>query len=71
MFSPLNLFSSLLFSLIGMAYIVYGKKEQDFLFLGIGFALAIYPYFVDNVWIMIALGLVLAAAPFFIRRWVD
>ena len=47
------------------------SSEQDYLFLGIGFALAIYPYFVNNIWLMIALGLVLTAAPFVVRRWMD
>ena len=48
---------------IGMGYFVYGKKQSRPVPLVAGLILMVYPYFIDSLWISIALGVVLAALP--------
>lgn len=49
---------------IGMAYIVYGKRQTKFAALFSGIGLCAYPYFIDSwVWLVV-LGLVFAVVPF-------
>jgi hypothetical protein len=51
---------------VGMAYIVYGKKQTKLAPVIAGVLLCIYPYFVES-WIWLGLiGAILLAAPFFI-----
>jgi hypothetical protein len=56
-----------LFSSIGFGYFLYGKKQQKSVPLICGIALIIYPYFIENISIMLALGLILCVIPKFIR----
>ena len=50
----------------GVGYFIYGKKQQKLVPMLSGVLLCIYPYFTDNVWLLIAIGAALLAAPFFI-----
>jgi hypothetical protein len=52
----------------GMAYFVYGKRQQNAAFLVTGVCLCIYPYVVSNTAALILIGLVLLSAPFFLGR---
>ncbi|RKG52721.1 amino acid transport protein [Acinetobacter cumulans] len=56
-----------LFSSIGFGYFLYGKKQQKSVPLMCGIVLIIYPYFIENISIMLALGLILCVIPKFIR----
>ena len=58
-----SLFLSLLFGAVGTVYFIYGKKQHDVLFLITGVALAIYPYFFDNVFLILIVGAALSAVP--------
>jgi hypothetical protein len=58
----------LLFSSIGLGYFLYGKKQRAAVPLVCGVALMIYPYFIPNVGALIAIGMALAAIPYFLRR---
>ncbi|MEQ1528962.1 MAG: hypothetical protein ABL925_06570 [Methylococcales bacterium] len=58
----------LLFSSIGLGFFIYGKKQQRPIPLLCGLALLVYPYFVDSVALLIVLGGVLIALPYFVRR---
>ena len=51
---------------IGVGYFIYGKKQQKLVTMLSGVLLCVYPYFTDNVWLLIAIGAALMAAPFFI-----
>jgi hypothetical protein len=51
---------------IGMAYIVYGRRQTKFVPALAGIALCAYPYFVDSLLWLCVIGAVLVAAPFFI-----
>ena len=58
---------SLLFSSIGMAYFIYGKKQQHAMALFTGVGLMIFPYFVPSVVWMVLVGVGLTALPFVLR----
>ena len=55
------------FGSIGLAYFVYGKKQQRFVPLLCGIALMVYPYFISNPVLLVAVGLVISAVPYFFR----
>lgn len=59
---------SVLFGAIGMGYFVYGKRQQAIVPLCIGIALMVFPYFVVNVTSLVIVGIMLVAAPYFLRR---
>ena len=55
------------FGSVGLAYFVYGKKQQRFVPLLCGIALIAFPYFVSNTVLLVVVGLVLSAVPYFFR----
>lgn len=60
----MTLILGLLFGAVGSVYMIYGKRIQDPMYLVIGFALVIYPYFFSNVLVVIVVGVVLALIPY-------
>jgi CHASE2 domain-containing sensor protein len=56
-----------LFSSLGLAFFVYGKKQRKAMPLLCGMALMGYPYFVSNVILLVSIGIVLTAIPYFVR----
>ena len=52
---------SFLFGAIGMVVFVYGKRQARFLLMLDGLALMIYPYFVSNWILSLAIGTLLTA----------
>jgi len=65
---PLVLMVYVLASACGMAYFIYGKRQQNAAFLGAGVFLCIYPYFFSSIAALILIGLVLLGAPFLLTR---
>jgi len=65
--SAASLIWGLLFGSIGMGYFVYGKRQQRGIALVSGIALMVFPYFVTGWFLIVLIGLVLMALPFFIR----
>ena len=57
----------LLFSSIGLGFFLYGRKQRAVVPLVCGLALMVYPYFIPNVYLVVAIGAVLTAAPYFFR----
>jgi hypothetical protein len=57
----------LLFSSIGLGFFLYGRKQGAVVPLVCGVALMIYPYFIPHVGALIAIGVALAAIPYFLR----
>jgi hypothetical protein len=55
------------FGSIGLAYFVYGKKQQRFVPLLCGIALMVYPYFISNTVLLVAVGLMISAVLYFLR----
>ena len=57
----------LLFSSIGLGFFLYGRKQRAAVPLVCGLVLMIYPYFIPNVVVLVAIGVVLIAVPYFFR----
>ncbi len=51
---------------IGAGYFIYGKRQTKFVPMLAGVLLCVYPYFVDSLFWLSAIGIVLMAAPFFV-----
>jgi hypothetical protein len=64
----MTFFFGLLFGAIGSGYLLYAKRQYDGLMAIFGFALIVFPYFVDSAVMTFIIGALLAAAPFAIRR---
>jgi hypothetical protein len=56
-----------LFSSLGFGFFIYGRKQHAPVPLVCGLALMAYPYFVANTFLLVAIGVVLTAIPYFIR----
>ena len=65
--TPGSLFGAIVFGAVGMAAFVYGKKAGEAKPILIGIALMVYPYFVQQAWLVFAIGAALTAA-LFLRR---
>ena len=62
-----SLLWGLLFGSAGLGFFLYGKKQQAIVPLLCGLALMIYPYFVSNTILLVAIGAALIALPYFVR----
>lgn len=67
-FDPAYLFWSFVFSVVGIAYFRYGKKQAEIPMIIAGVVLMIYPYFFDSFWWVLGLGTVISAAPWILAR---
>jgi hypothetical protein len=56
-----------LFSSVGFGFFMYGRKQTAVVPLACGLALMVYPYFVDDVVLMVVIGVALVALPYFVR----
>jgi hypothetical protein len=65
--SEASLILSLIFSSIGLGFFMYGKKGKKTTPLICGIGLMIYPYFIDNLYLTILVGIALCLPPFFIE----
>ena len=61
------LFWGLIFGSIGLGFFLYGKKQRSPIPMVCGLVLMIYPYFIGNTLLLVAIGAVLIAIPYFIR----
>jgi hypothetical protein len=57
----------LLFGSIGLGYFIYGKKQRAAVPLVCGLGLMIFPYFVPNTTLLVGVGAMLIAIPYFLR----
>lgn len=57
----------MVFGSVGLAYFVYGKKQQRFVPLLCGIGLMAFPYFISNTVLMVIVGLALSVVPYFLR----
>ncbi len=57
----------LLYGSIGLGFFMYGRKQKAVVPLICGLALMIFPYFVANTILLVAIGAVLIAVPYFVR----
>jgi hypothetical protein len=61
-FDPTMLFLSLITGGVGFVLLVYGKKEARVPYIIAGLAFLVYPYFVDTVTTLVAIGVAMGAA---------
>ena len=61
-----SLVVSLLAGAIGAGYFIYGKRQTKFVPMLAGVLLCIFPYFVDSLFWILGIGIVLVAAPFLV-----
>ena len=59
-----TLFLGVIFGSLGMGYIVYGRKQKRGIALLSGFVLCGLPYFVSNIFLLLAASVAVAALPF-------
>jgi len=57
----------LLFGSIGLGFVIYGRRQRAVVPLLCGLALMIFPYFVSNNIVLVAIGVALMAIPYFFR----
>jgi hypothetical protein len=62
-----SLLWGLLFGSIGLGFLIYGRKQKAVVPLVCGLALMIFPYFISNTILLITMGVVLMAVPYFLR----
>jgi hypothetical protein len=62
-----SLLWGLLFGSIGLGFFVYGKRQKAVVPLVCGLVLIIFPYFISNTILLVAIGVALVAVPYFFR----
>jgi hypothetical protein len=65
--NPATLLWGLLFGSIGLGFFIYGKKQRAVVPLICGLTLMVYPYFIANNYLLVGIGIVLMAIPYFFR----
>jgi hypothetical protein len=58
----------LLFGSIGLGFAIYGRKQRAPVPLLCGVGLMVYPWFVANTAVLVAVGVILTALPYFFRQ---
>jgi len=58
---------SVLFGGIGLGYFIYGRKQRAIVPLCTGLALFLLPYFISSVTVLLIVGVILVAIPYFIK----
>ena len=61
------LFWGLLFGSVGFGFLIYGKKQKALVPLVCGLVLMVFPYFISNTILLVAIGVALIAIPYFVR----
>ena len=56
-----------IFGSIGLGYFVYGKRQSSLVPLVCGIGLMGFPYFVSNTVVLVIVGVLLSALPYFVR----
>lgn len=60
---------AMLFGAVGLGFLTYARRQRDGLALATGVALFLVPYFIDNPYVLVAVGTALAAFPFAVKRF--
>ena len=66
-FSAANLIGGLVFGSIGFVAFIYGKRMNLWKPMFLGIALMVYPYFISDDLLMIAIGAIGTTGLFFLR----
>ena len=65
--SPSIMAWGVLFGAIGLGYFTYGKRQKAIVPLCVGLALFAFPYFMPSVTMLLIVGAVLVAIPYFVK----
>lgn len=65
--STASLLWTILFSAIGMGFFVYGTRQKVAVPFVTGVALMLFPYFIDNVYLLVLIGAGLCVVPYYLR----
>lgn len=65
--TPGQLFWGMMFGAIGTGFFIYGKKQSAFVPLATGLLLCVFPYFITNIYLMLLVGFILMAVPYFFK----
>jgi multisubunit Na+/H+ antiporter MnhG subunit len=65
--SSAQLIWGMIFGAIGLGFFVYEKRQKAAVPLTVGIALFIFSYFISNVFLLVIVGSVLVALPYFVR----
>ena len=57
----------MIFGSIGVGFFIYGRKQKAIVPFCVGVALCVFPYFIANVYMLVLVGVVLMAIPYFVR----
>ncbi len=57
----------MIFGAIGFGFVLYGKKQRAAVPLLTGITLCLVPYFITNLYVLVGVGIVLIAIPYFIK----
>ena len=63
-----HLFINIVLSIIGTGYFITGKKRGNMRVLACGLALGIFPYFVENYFLLFIVGIILILIPYVFRN---
>ncbi|MBU2869168.1 hypothetical protein [Colwellia sp. E2M01] len=58
---------SVLFSGVGLGFCMYGRKQKAVVPLCVGISLFVLPYIMPNVTMLLIVGAILLAIPYFIK----
>jgi hypothetical protein len=56
-----------IFGSVGLGFFIYGRKQQAIVPLAVGVALFVAPYVISNLWLLLLVGAVLIALPYFVN----
>lgn len=65
--SPSALFASMFFGIVGFAAFIYARNTRTWHPLVIGIALMVFPYFIEQTWLLYTIGCALCAGLFVFR----
>jgi len=57
----------IVFGAIGLGFFTYGRKQKAIVPLSVGIAFFVLPYFISNVYLLVIVGVILVAVPYFVR----
>lgn len=57
----------MVFGAVGLGFFLYGKKQKAVVPFIAGITLCVFPYFIENVYVLVGVGLVLVAIPYFVK----
>lgn len=58
---------AMLFGAIGLGFFTYGKRQKSAVPFLAGIALFVFPYFINNVYLLVIVGTLIIALPYFVR----